>query len=232
MSTRSSQANDSDLVLALDVGSSSLRAQLYNLSGQGLPDCEAKLEYEARPTPEAGVEIDPASLLSRLFEAIDMCLACAGEKAKRIRGVGMCAQVMNVLGTDDNGNPTTPIYTWSDLRGEDDARKLKQALPDQETRERTGCVVHTSYLPTRLAWLRRTLPDDYANTAQWLSLGDWIYRCLFERAAQSLSVASWGGLLNRHTLDWDTETLSVLQLNRERLPALVDADDQFNGLAK
>jgi gluconokinase len=137
---------------------------------------------------------------------------------------------MNVLGVDAYGTPTTPIYTWSDLRGEKEARELRLALPDREARERTGCIVHTSYLPARLAWLRRARPALYASTAQWMSLGDWVYMRLFGKAAQSLSVASWGGLLNRHSLDWDAQTLSALQLEIEQLPPLVDADYAFSGL--
>jgi gluconokinase len=224
--------DDSDIVLALDVGSSSLRAQLYTLTGEGLPGCEVKLTYQTWQAPEGGIEIDPSSLLARLSEAIDMTLACAGDKAKRIRGVGICSQVMNVLGVDSTGNPTTPIYTWSDLRGESEARELRHALPDREILERTGCVIHTSYLPTRLLWLRRARADEYARTDLWLSLGDWVYTQLFGRAAQSLSVASWGGLLNRHTLDWDEQLLSLLGIGRERLPTLMDADHRFTGLAE
>jgi gluconokinase len=222
--------DDTDLVLALDVGSSSLRAQLYSLTGEGLPGCEAKLTYETWQAPEGGVEINPTSLLARLSEAIDKCLACAGDKATRIRGVGMCSQVMNVLGVDSKGTPTTPIYTWSDLRGESEARELRRVLPDREILDRTGCVIHTSYLPARLLWLRRARDDAYTRTDLWLSLGDWVYLQLFGQATQSLSVASWGGLLNRRTFDWDEPLLSSLEIGRERLPTLVDADHQFAGL--
>jgi gluconokinase len=46
----------------------------------------------------------------------------------------------------------------------------------------------------------------------------------------SLSVASWTGLLNRHTLAWDEPLLDHLGLSADHLPPLVDANTPFTGL--
>ena len=46
---------------------------------------------------------------------------------------------------------------------------------------------------------------------------------LLGRYAQSLSVASWSGLLNRRTLDWDDWLLEQIGVDRDTLPPLVDA---------
>jgi gluconokinase len=138
--------------------------------------------------------------------------------------------VSNVMGIDGRGYPTTPIYTWADTRCAEDADRLRAAVDEQAVHERTGCYIHTSYLPARLVWLRGALPDAYSNTARWITLGDWLYLRLFGEMGQSLSVASWGGLLDRHSLDWDAAWLDHLDLRRDNLPALVDADTPFRGL--
>jgi gluconokinase len=219
-----------DLVLALDVGSSSLRAQLFTSTGEGIEGCEAHARYVTRYTPDGGTEVEPLSLLDSLSDAIDRALSCVADRRVRIVGVGMCSQVANLMGIDGEGIPTTPIYTWSDLRGAEEARELLAQVSQDDFRERTGANIHTSTLPVRLLWLKRNRPDAYARTERWVSLGDWLYAQFFGRLAQSLSVASWGGLLNRHSLDWDAETLSLLQLPQAALPPLTDADSFFTGL--
>jgi gluconokinase len=218
------------LVLAIDVGSSSLRTNLFTSQGRQVSGCEAQRRYEVRVTPDGGVEIEPEHLLGRIFEAIDATLALSGEHAGGIVGVGMCSLVSNVLGIDALGQPTTPIYTWADTRCAEEAAHLRAALDERAIHERTGCYIHSSYLPARLLWLRRVLPEAYSRTARWVTLCDWLFLRLFGEVAQSLSVASWSGLLDRHALDWDAGWLDYLGLGRKNLPPLVDADAPFVGL--
>jgi gluconokinase len=142
----------------------------------------------------------------------------------------MCSLVSNVLGVDERGEPTTPIYTWADTRCAAEADYLRAALDHEAVYERTGCPIHTSYLPARLVWLRRIDPEAYRRTACWLSLGDLVHLKLLGRTWQSLSVASWSGLLNRHTLDWDQALRAQLDIGEGVLPGLVDVDERAEGL--
>jgi gluconokinase len=218
------------VVLTIDVGSSSLRTNLFTVEGRQLSGCEVQLAYDVRLTPDGGVEIEPEYLLERIFEAIDGTLALAGEHAGAIQGVGMCSLVSNVLGIDALGHPTTPIYTWADTRCAAEAAQLRDLVDERAVHERTGCYLHSSYLPARLLWLRRVLPEAYSRTARWLTLGEWLYLRLFGELGQSLSVASWSGLLDRHSLQWDAAWLEYLGIERDNLPPLVDVDTPFAGL--
>ncbi|MDQ3928285.1 MAG: gluconokinase [Chloroflexota bacterium] len=218
------------LVLTIDIGSSSLRTNLYTVRARQLVHLEAQLPYEVHTTPDGGVEIDPGALLDCLYSAIDRTVELAGERASNIRGVGMCSLVSNVLGVDERGEPTTPIYTWADTRCAREAEELRAALNQEDVYEQTGCPIHTSYLPSRLLWLQRDRPDVYGRTVRWISLGDLVHLKLFGRAWQSLSVASWSGLLNRHSLTWDRTLLSHLGVGEDYLPELVDVDDCLSGL--
>src|SRR4029453_12035231 len=96
--------------------------------------------------------------------------------------------------------------------------------------ERTGCHIHTSYLPARLLWLREEMPAAYERSVRWISMGEYIYLQLFGNYSQSLSIASWSGLLNRHTLDWDDWLLGQIGVSQETLPPLVDAYNGMRGL--
>ena len=61
MSAISKQEAPRPLVLTLDVGSSSLRASLYDGLGHALSGLEIKSNYQLDTTPDGGVEKDPSS---------------------------------------------------------------------------------------------------------------------------------------------------------------------------
>lgn len=221
-----------NLVLTIDVGSSSLRTNLFTFQVERLPAFERQLSYEVRTSSDGGVEIDPYTILNCLFSAIDWTLQRARDArmTANIRAVGMCSLVSNVLGVGSDQTPTTPIFTWADTRCASEAADLRALHDELAIRERTGCPIHSSYLPARLLWLRRALPDTYARTTHWITLGDLVYLNIFGRYAQSLSVASWSGLLNRHTLGWDEDWLLSLDLDVGSLPPLADVDHANTGL--
>jgi gluconokinase len=74
------------------------------------------------------------------------------------------------------------------------------------------------------------MPAVCSHTALWITLGDYVYARLFGRYAQSTSVASWSGLLNRHTADWDDWLLGLIGVDRLHLSPLGDAGSGFAGL--
>jgi gluconokinase len=223
-------------VLTIDIGSSSLRTNLFDEQARQMAGLEAQLHYTVRAVEGGGVEIDPDALAQCLFSAIDQTLsgaaksAAPGSSASSIEGVGFCSLVSNVLGIDESGRPTTPIYTWADTRCAPQAEELRRKLDEVEVHERTGCRIHTSYLPARLLWLQEEMPEAYARTARWISLAEYIYLLLLGCGEQTLSVASWSGLLNRKSLDWDDRLLGQIDVKRESLPPLLDAYDGVQGL--
>jgi gluconokinase len=88
---------------------------------------------------------------------------------------------------------------------------------------RTGCHVHTSYWPAKLAWLAQEDPGAFRAASRFVSFADYLYaRVLGREVPASVSPASATGLVNLHTLDWDEELLDVLGIDAERLARIGD----------
>jgi gluconokinase len=215
-------------ILAIDVGSSSARALICDQQGRAVGNTFTQVHQESVTTPDGGSMLDPRAASSLIFSCIDSALAKAGEAAQHMQVVAMDTLVANILGIDSQGRPTTPIYTWADTRGRELAGKLKTRLPYPDYSQRTGCYVHPSYWPLRLLWLQTHAAEAFARTAYWLSLGEYALYLLFGARRVSLSTASWTGLLNRHTQDWDADTLAALPIPREQLSDV--SDRPFQGL--
>jgi len=231
MSSLSPQHAEAPLVLALDLGSSSLRAIVYDRLGREVAGTEGRTPYEWRRTSGGGVEADPDAILDGTFRAIDQAVAGAGAAAAAIRAVGISTFWHNIMGVGGDGRPVTPLYSWADERSAAAARRLREQLDEEAVRRRTGCVFHPSYPAARLLWLRDAAPEAYRAARRWLSIGEYLLCRCFGRAVCSISMASGSGLLDQRRCEWDAELLHVLGLAPDRLSPLGDLDAAVSGLA-
>lgn len=223
----------SPLILALDIGTTSTRALLFDEDGRTLPDCVAQVANTLQTTADGGATFDANQLMQNVIAVIDQCLAMAGPRAQQIAAVASDTFVSNVLGVSTAGEPVTPIFTYADTRNADDTEQLRSELGEAAlaaSHDRTGCLLHTSYLPSRFRWLARTHPNWLEGSVYWLSFGEYLYWKLLGKRMASYSVAAWTGLLNRHTLTWDEEWLAHLPLSVEQLSPLGDVDTPLQGL--
>ncbi len=231
MSTVSPRAAEPPLVLALDLGSSSARAIVYDAAAREVEGTESRSPWEWRRSADGGVEADPDALLGQTLDAVDRSLAAAGAAAAAIRAVGLSTLWHSIMGVGADGRPLTPLYSWADRCSGAAVRALRERLDEEAVRRRTGCVLHSSYPAARLFWLRATAPDVYRRVRRWVSIGEYVaLRCL-GRAVCSLSMASGTGLLDQRRCEWDAELLDILGLTPDHLGTLGDLDTPLSGLA-
>ncbi len=220
-------------ILALDIGSSSTRAILFDNKAQVVPGGVAQRSIEMQTAANGTGVYDIGQVLENVVHVIDHLLVHVGPLADQIGAVAMDTLVSNILGVDADGTPVTPVYTYADTRNAPDADTLRTELGSAgmaQSHDRTGCVIHTSYLPTRFRWLARQHPDLLAKSRRWISIGEYLHEQFTGTRAVSYSVASWTGLLNRRALAWDKAWLDQLPLAEAQLSPLVDFGDAARGL--
>lgn len=181
-------------VVALDVGSSSVRAVAYDETGAAEPG-DARLAY---------TELDA----DRLVAACRAVLAQVGEGDV----LAISCFWHSLLPVDDRDRPLTPVLTWQDLVGE------PPPLDPGDYHRRTGCFLHPAYWPAKLARLAK----DGVSAARYLSFGDYLLLRLAGEAQTSVSIASGTGLFDPNARAWDAETLAALGLDPARLAPVSD----------
>ncbi len=218
------------LILTLDVGTSSVRAMLFatdgDMRGRPLPDSETQIKYSVDTTSDGGVTLDPAMLYDNTLKVIDGVLDKV-PGGDTVAAVAMDTLWHSTLGVDEGGENITPLYLYSDGRAAGAAATLRTMLDPRAVHDRTGCVLHPSYLPARLLWLSEAQPDIYRRVARWHSFGEYLYLRLFGRTVVSYSMASGTGLLDVHKLAWDPEVLRAIALDPEKLAPLGDRDTRL-----
>src|SRR3990172_11560150 len=217
------------LILALDLGSSSLRAVLFDAQARLIEGLVASQPHTFRTATGGAAEDDANAVFEGVVQMIDGILNQIGRRSVEIGGVALDTYVTNVLGVDDDILPVTPIYTYADTRAADDAAQLRRQFSEVEVLDGTGCLPRASYLPARFAWLRRARPDELRRARRWIGLGEHIFDRLLGQAVLSVSAAAWTGLLNRRSLEWDTRWLNALGLAVDQLPRVMDASQAVGG---
>jgi len=200
-------------VLALDVGSSSVRAQRFDDRGE--PSDELKQERYERRDPDEIVALVQQVVAGRDAGAAAVGISCFGHS-------------LLALGRD--GKPLTELLSWRDTRSADAAERLRRRLDPEAVHARTGGYLHPSFWPAKLAWLAQTQPEVFRDALTFVSFSDYLSARLFGGELRTtLSMASSSGLLDLATGGWDDELLGVLGLDRARLPVLADEPVWFDG---
>ena len=217
-------APTSPLVLALDIGTSSVRALLFDARANPIVGLAAHLPYQPRVAADGTAEVDPVRLQRLVYRALDQAVNLAGSGAGRIVAVGVSTFWHGLLAATPEGDALTPLYLWSDMRSWAESEELRRDLDPEVVRIRTGCPIHPSYWPAKLLWLRNQRPQLWRSELRWLSFGDLLFQHLFGNLGTSLSMASGTGLLNTSARSWDPELLRLLGIDSASLPAFRDRE--------
>ena len=212
------------LILALDIGTSSLRSALFNERGQRIERTTAQKEYALSMREPGAAELAVADFERAAVRAIRETLKIKQQtrelKDRPIAAVGTSCFWHGLIGYDLRRKRPTPIYTWEDSRCREEADRLRQEMNEAAYHRRTGCMLRTSYWPAKLRWVRRMKQDSPGNL--WLSPGDWLYARLAGSFTTSLSMASGTGLLDLHHGKWDAALLRRLPLQENWLAVISD----------
>ncbi|HWG56653.1 MAG TPA: gluconokinase [Gaiellaceae bacterium] len=199
-------------VLALDLGTSSARARLLDAAGRFVEGAEARRRYRD-DGGTFGAEELVADARAVLAEARSQ--APAPEAA-----VGVSCFWHSLVALDEHERPLTPVLGWNDVRSAEQARRLRERLDPVAVHVRTGCALHPSYWPAKLAWLRETEPETWARARRFVPFPDLLLLREAGELRTSLSQASATGLWTDD--GWDAELLDELGLRPEQLPEVCD----------
>jgi gluconokinase len=214
------QSHTLPYILALDIGTSSVRALLFDSNGTAVPHVLAQHTYALTISNEGEVSVDADMLVDLVAQSIDEVLAAAGPLASHIKAVATDSFWHTLLGVDISGRPLMPLLTWEDTRPGSAAAELRTQLDEEAIHLRTGARIHASYWPAKLRWLSKEQPELFKQTTQWLSFGEYLHRQFLGRSVCSLSMASGTGMLVTRTHTWDTELKEVLGIRDTQLPLL------------
>ena len=185
--------------LAIDIGSSSVRAACYDVQGRELDGAACGVPYQLDVRADGSATVDARVLAAHVATALDGALA--GGAVPDV--VGVSCFWHSLVGVDDAGAPATEVLTWADTRANASAHALAAMVDAAAAHARTGAPVHASFWPAKLHYLANGRADAFVRVARWMSFAEYLYLQLFGVPACSTSMASATGMYDSAEGRWD-----------------------------
>ena len=219
-------------ILALDQGTTSSRAVVFDPEGSAVASAQSELR---QIYPEPGqVEHAPEEIWGSQVAVAAEALARAGITSRECAAVGITNQrETTIVWERATGRPIANAIVWQDRRTADLCERLRQDGLEPLFRERTGLLLDPYFSGTKIAWILENVPGARtAAEAGQLAFGtvdSWLIWKLTGGALHATDVtnASRTLLWNIHTGAWDQELLDALGIPREMLPEVRSSSEVY-----
>lgn len=207
-------------ILALDQGTTSSRAILFNEQGQ--PISVSQQEFTQHYPQPGWVEHDPFDIWNTQLKVAEQVIQ---KHPSEIAAIGITNQRETTLVWDrETGQPVTNAIVWQCRRTAAKCRQLRDEGYSPLFAGKTGLVIDPYFSGTKIAWVLENVPGARARAeAGKLAFGtvdSWLIWNLTGGRLHitDVSNASRTLIYNIHTGDWDDELLQVLNIPRAVLP--------------
>ena len=226
---------DGKYIVALDQGTTSSRAIIFNSDGSILGSAQKEFR-QIFPQP-GWVEHDPNEIWTTQHEVFRKVLAAHQVKASQILAIGITNQRETTVVWDRNtGEPIFNAIVWQDRRTAEICEKLKADGHEQYIRENTGLVVDAYFSGTKVQWILDHVPGARKRAESgelaFGTIDSWLVWKLTngKKHVTDYTNASRTLLFNIKTLEWDKKLLSALKVPEALLPEVKPSSHHFGDL--
>ena len=225
----------SDYVLAIDQGTTSSRAIIFDRSGSIIST--GQLEHE-QIFPRAGwVEHNPVEIWDNTREAIGQALSKANLTRHDIAAIGITNQRETaVVWNKHTGQPVYNAIVWQDTRTQDIVDALSVAGGVDRFKERVGLPLATYFSGTKIVWIL----DNVEGAREAAEAGDLLFGTTDTWVLWNLTGGVEGGVhatdvtnasrtmfMDLKTLQWDEEILGIFGVPKSMLPEIKSSSEVY-----
>lgn len=221
-----------DFILALDQGTTSSRAIVFDRSGA--IRAQAQKEFPQLYPQPGWVEHDPDTIWASQSGVVAEAIAAAKIASSEIAAVGITNQrETTVLWDRRTRRAIHNAIVWQDRRTAGFIDQLRADGLTELFRQRTGLVLDAYFSASKLAWLLDNLPGAReraeAGELAFGTIDSWLVYQLThgEVHVTDVSNASRTMLFNIHSRDWDDDILELLNIPRAILPEVRSSSEVY-----
>jgi xylulokinase len=216
------------ILLAMDVGTTSVKAALFDLQGRCLSSSMA--DYSLQTPAVDYVELDAEIYWQSASTAVLDSMQKAGLKGDEVRAVAVSSQGETIIPVGREGMPLHPAIVWLDNRARRQALRLQEQLGGQ-VYARTGIPeVNPTWSACKIAWLREECPEVFQTAYKFLLVQDFIIQRLTGEYVTDGAVACTTLLYDIVEHRWWPEALNAIGIEPTRLPRIASPGTIAGGL--
>lgn len=205
--------------IGIDIGTTATKGITFTKEGKVIQQCSK--EYEMyHPKPDWSIQ-KPDEILAAVLECIEKVT-----KDIHPEFISFSSAMQSLIAIDKQGKPLTDVILWADNRADKVACRLKESEKGRVFYQKTGIPIHTFCPMTKIIWLRENEPEIFNNTYKFISIKEYIWHHLTGQYVVDSSMASGTGMMNIESLTWDSDILTYLGINEDKLSTIVSPTHQ------
>lgn len=219
-------------IMALDQGTTSSRAILFNHNGDIVET--AQMEFEQFFPQSGWVEHDANEIWTSISACMAEVLRKADIDAKQVAGIGITNQRETTVVWDKNtGRPIHKAIVWQSRQTADIVNELIEKGHNDLFREKTGLLLDAYFSGTKVKWIL----DNVEGAREKAENGDLLFGTIDTWLVYKLSggkthVTDYSNaartlMYNIHELKWDDELLDILEVPKSMLPEVKPSSEVY-----
>jgi xylulokinase len=208
-------------LLGIDVGTTSLKAVLFDLNGQSLG--MALREYQLiTPTPDTA-ELAAETYWDACCQAVREAVAASKIEPADIAALSIASQGETLIPVDAQGQPLRRAHVWLDNRPAVEAARIAREFGPERVFQVTGQPeVVPTWPASKILWIREKEPEVFKRAAKFLLVEEYILFKLTGRFVAEKSVQTSSIMLDIKQGCWWDDMLRFLEVSADRLGELLE----------
>lgn len=206
------------MVLSVDLGSTNIKAALFDPAGNRIGKASRPLPYTRHSN--ACAELEPEEVAATFFGVLDDALESVGAKREVLRTVGISSQAQTFCVCDEAGNAVGPFLGWTDARADLEAEELRAVLGDRFHATTGMPGVSPELLLSKALWSKRNAK--LGKPHRIVHLPSYLAMRLGAPQGTDRNLAAMSGLYSIPRGGWWPEAIEAACLESEQLGGLVE----------
>lgn len=219
-------------LLGVDLGSSTIRAMVYTLSGTVAAIASRPTE---RVTPDPARPAEIVWPHQRIWGAASEAIREAVTKmpgGSRIEALSVACLGMDGLPVDAEGQELYPFISWHDTRTVPQLQEWERTVGAERQFLTTGNQLFAFNTAFRLQWMAQHQPRIMAQTHKWVLIGDYLNMKLCGRIATDASMASCTLLFDPGRGEWSEDLVAEARVNPRVLCEVLPSGTVLGGVTR
>ena len=206
-----------DYLMGIDLGSTSLKAVVYDLEGNAVAKGSRPTErFHPNPDHPEWTVWQPEQIWGGTAAAIRDAVTALDDPGQ-IRGVAVTGMGMDGVPVDEEGRWLYPFISWHDPRTGPQLKWWQENVGAEKVFSIGGNPLWPINSALRILWMAEHEPEILARTDKWLLIEDFLNFMLCGRRVTDYSMASCTLLFDQRKLDWSDELIELSGIDRRLL---------------
>ena len=200
------------LLLGVDLGTTNVKASVYDLEGNLISKGEAG-SYRIISRHMNWAEQDASLWWKDTVRAIRQALQGMVYDSSEIGCIAVSSQGMGVLPLDKEGNPLCLAHIWMDRRAVQETAEIEQMYGRERIMKEFGVRPDPYYEVTNILWIKKHCPEIWKKTEHIVLANTYLNYKLTGRLAQDEGQAMMTMCYDIHRHCWSAELGNLLEID-------------------